>query len=139
MKSASTLQEFSNAEKRFIAGYIMAYATDVTKEFRMMEQQVSPNLILHYANPSSDSPLATKQLDALGADAVGLRDEFQAHLTTLKIPIRSAAIAVQFVNGTAVLGIIDRAKFNLSQVKDPGESMELSVYLPESESTPPTD
>jgi hypothetical protein len=140
MKSASTLKEFSNQEKQFLTGYLMAYAWDVTKHFRMVEQQASPNLILHYAVPDSDSPLATVQLDSLGDLALALRDDFKAHLTTLNVPIRSAAVAVQFLGGQALLGIVDRNKLNLSQVKDPGESMELSVYLPESEpGTSPED
>lgn len=106
----------------------------------MVEQQVSPNLILHYAVPDSDSPLATVQLDSLGDLALALREDFKAHLTTLRVPIRSAAVAVQFLGGQAILGIVDRKKLNLSQVKNPGESMELSVYLPDSEpGTTPED
>lgn len=132
MKSASTLQEFSNQEKQFLTGYLMAYAWDVTKNFRMIEQQISPNLVIHYAVPDSDSPLATTQLDSLGSSALALRDDFKAHLTALKVPIKSAAIAVQFLAGNALLGIIDRTKLKLT-VPDAGESMELSVYLPESE------
>ncbi len=116
----------------------MAYAWDVTKNFRMVEQQVSPNLILHYAVPASDSPLATTQLDSLGDVALALRDNFKAHLTTLKVPIQSAAIAVQFLDGKALLGIVDRNKFNL-RLANPGESMELAVYLPDSETASSTE
>lgn len=139
MKSASTLTEFSKEEKQFLTGYLMAYAWDVTKNFKMVEQQVSPNLILHYAVPASDSPLATTQLDSLGDVALALRDNFKAHLTKLKIPIQSAAIAVQFLDGKALLGIIDQNKFDLRFVADPGESMELAVYLPDLETTSPTE
>ena len=140
MKSASTLREFSNQERQFLTGYLMAYAWDVTKNFRMIEQQVSPNFILHYAVPDSDSPLATVQLDSLGSLALALREDFKAHLTALKVPIKSAAIAVQFLGTQAILGIVDRNKLNLSQVKDPGESMNLAVYLPDSEpGTTPED
>jgi len=139
VKSASTLTEFSNEEKQFLTGYLMAYAWDVTKNFKMVEQQVSPNLILHYAVPASDSPLATTQLDSLGDVALALRDSFKAHLTTLKIPIQSVAIAVQFLDGKALLGIVDRNKFDLRFVADPGESMELAVYLPDSETTASTE
>lgn len=140
MKSASTLKEFSNQERQFLTGYLMAYAWDVTKHFRMVEQQASPNLILHYAVPDSDSPLATVQLDSLGDCALALRDDFRAHLTVLKVPIKSAAIAVQFLHGSALLGIVDRTKLKLPVVPDAGESMELSVYLPDSEpGTSPED
>ena len=133
MKSASTLREFSDQEKQFLTGYLMAYAWDVTKNFRMIEQQISPNLIIHYAVPDSDSPLATKQLDSLGDLALALRDDFKAHLTALKVPIRSVVIAVQFLHGSALLGIVDRTKLKLLTVPDAGESMELSVYLLDSE------
>lgn len=133
MKSASTLREFSNQEKQFLTGYLLAYAWDVTKNFRMVEQQASPNLILHYAVPDSDSPLATVQLDSLGDLALSLRDNFKAHLTTLNVPIRSAAVAVQFLGGNAILGIIDRNRLDVLKIRNPAESMELSVYLPESE------
>lgn len=140
MKSASTLKEFSDQEKQFLTGYLIAYAWDVTKNFRMIEQQASPNLILHYAVPDNDSPLATVQLDSLGDLALALRDDFKAHLNTLNVPIQSAAVAVQFLGGRVILGIVDRNKLNLDQVKDPGESMELSVYLPDSEpGTTPED
>lgn len=111
----------------------MAFAWDVTKNFRMVEQQLSPNLIIHYAVPDSDSPLATKQLDSLGDCALSLRDDFKAHLTALKVPIKVAAIAVQFLEGKALLGIVDRTKLKLMTVPNSGESMELSVYLPDSE------
>jgi hypothetical protein len=77
-------------------------------------------------------------LDSLGDVVLALRDNFKAHITTLKVPIQSAAIAVQFLDGKALLGIVDRNKFNL-RLANPGESMELAVYLPDSETASSTE
>jgi len=139
MKSIETLREFSIEEKKLLTGYLLAFAWDVTKQFRMVEQQLSPNLTIHYAIPDNDSPLTTIQLDSLGNYSLMLRDEFKNTLEYLKIPINRAAVAVQFLGGQALLGIVDQTKLNLCQVKNPGESMELSVYLPDSEPTPSTE
>lgn len=110
----------------------MAYFWDVSRSFRIVEQKTASNVTLHYAIPAFSNALGTKQLDSLGSYALTLRDDFKAELDRLKIRVAEAAIAVQFLDGKAVLGIVNK---NDPRVRsnNPEEESLLSVYLPESE------
>jgi hypothetical protein len=132
MKSASTLREFSDQERELLTGYIMAYFWDVSRSFRIVEQKTASNVTLHYAIPATENALGTKQLDSLGSYALALRDDFKANLDRLKIRVAEAAIAVQFLDGKAIIGIVNK---NDPRVRsdNPQEESLLSVYLPDSE------
>ena len=129
MEIMNTLNEFSQAEKELLIGYVMAYLWDVSSDIQIVEHKAAPNILLHYAVSTNSDKLTGKNLDSLPTGALERRDAFNGILSRLNIPIQTAAIAVQFLADKAVLGVIDRSVRPWSIIKQSDERVELDFYL----------